>query len=83
MILYFHESKITEPGVYRGSAALRSMQNRHSSMLDLLVRESIQNSSDAARKKDDKVFWVNYTTNNFRCEEFSKFFNEGLSLIHI
>lgn len=79
MILYFHESKITEPGVYRGSAALRSMQNRHSSMLDLLVRESIQNSSDAARKKDDKVFWVNYTTNNFRCEEFSKFFNEGFA----
>ena len=38
-----------------GSSLLRSMQNNHTPALDLLVRESIQNSLDAARSESHPV----------------------------
>ena len=45
------ELKINEgASVFSGSSALQVLQNEHTFILDLLVRESIQNSSDAAIK---------------------------------
>lgn len=40
----------SEKNVTLGSAVLRSLQNEHSPKIDLLIRESIQNSLDAAEK---------------------------------
>ena len=64
------ELTTAEISVFTGKAALKSMQNDHTFLLDLLVRESIQNSSDAALK-DDPVFFV--------CYNFGKFNNKDLS----
>ena len=54
------ELKINEgASVFSGSSALQVLQNEHTFILDLLVRESIQNSSDAAIK-GNPVFQVFY-----------------------
>lgn len=41
----------------RGSSLLRLIQNSHTPVLDLLIRESVQNSLDAAKKHDSPVYY--------------------------
>ena len=43
-----HELTTAQISAFTGKAALKALQNEHTFNLDLLVRESIQNSSDAA-----------------------------------
>lgn len=60
-----------------GSSLLKLMQNNDTPRLDLLVRESIQNSLDAGDKKSEKVR-VDFQTGIFQTESISKYF-EGIS----
>ena len=48
-------------GVSYGSVTLKSLQNDNVPELDLLVREAIQNSSDASLQETDPFFIVNFT----------------------
>ena len=61
--------EIAEPGrmTQTGSSLQRLIQNNNMPVLDLLVRESIQNSLDA-RKRDSKYVEVNYLTGSFKSE---------------
>lgn len=52
-------------GTAYGSAFLKSLQTEKLPELDLLVRESVQNSSDAAIGIDHKNFWIDYTFSEF------------------
>ncbi len=58
--------EIAEPGrmTQTGSSLQRLIQNNNMPVLDLLVRESIQNSLDA-RKRDSKYVEVNFVTGSF------------------
>lgn len=58
--------EIAEPGrmTQTGSSLLKLIQNNNMPVLDLLVRESIQNSLDA-RKQDSKYVDVDYITGSF------------------
>lgn len=62
-----------QKNVIRGSGELRIMQNNYTPVLDLLVRESIQNSLDARQDSVDTVF-VDYLYDTFDvknlCNEF-------------
>ena len=55
----------TNYGVSYGSATLKSLQNDNIPELDLLVRESIQNSSDAAISIPGDSFAVDFNTGTF------------------
>ncbi len=59
--------EIAEPGrmTQTGSSLQRLIQNNNMPVLDLLVRESIQNSLDA-RKRDSKYVEVNFLTGSFK-----------------
>ena len=61
--------EIAEPGrmTQTGSSLQRLIQNNNMPVLDLLVRESIQNSLDA-RKRDSKYVEVNFITGSFESE---------------
>ena len=48
-----------------GSVTLKSLQNDYVPELDLLVREAIQNSSDASLEEAGDSFKVNFTTGYF------------------
>lgn len=48
-----------------GSGALKALQNDHIPEVDLLVRESIQNSSDASLNEPDNFFGVNFNYKQF------------------
>lgn len=48
--------KTMDYGVSYGSGALKALQNDSLPELDLLVREAIQNSSDASRKIKESSF---------------------------
>lgn len=52
-------------GAAYGSAFLKSLQTEKLPELDLLVRESVQNSSDASIGIDHKNFWIDYTFSEF------------------
>lgn len=52
-------------GVSYGSVTLKSLQNENIPELDLLVREAIQNSSDASLKEPGPFFAVDFTTKTF------------------
>ena len=52
-------------GVAYGSVTLKSLQNDNIPELDLLVREAIQNSSDASLKEPGDSFKVNFQTGKF------------------
>lgn len=67
------ELTTAEISVFTGKAALKSMQNEHTFLLDLLVRESIQNSSDAAIK-GDPVFFVFYNIGKYKNKDLSGYF---------
>ena len=70
------ELKINEgASVFTGSSALQVLQNAHTFILDLLVRESIQNSSDAAIK-GASVFQVFYNSGTFVNEELAPYFDK-------
>ena len=64
--------EIAEPGrmTQTGSSLQRLIQNNNMPVLDLLVRESIQNSLDA-RKRDSKYVEVNYITGSFKSESLA------------
>jgi len=53
-----------------GSAILRSLQNRHLPIIDLLVREAIQNSLDAT-KEGKKTTSVDFQTDTFHSEQLA------------
>lgn len=48
-----------------GSGALKALQNDHIPEVDLLVRESIQNSSDASLNEPDNFFCVDFNYGTF------------------
>ena len=49
-----------------GSGALKALQNDHIPEVDLLVRESIQNSSDASLNEPQSSFYVNFNYSKFK-----------------
>ena len=55
----------TDYAVSYGSVTLKSLQNDNIPELDLLVRESIQNSSDAALNMPGQSYNVNFCTGKF------------------
>lgn len=59
-----------------GSDTLKSLQNDNIPELDLLVREAIQNSSDASLKEPGDSFKVNFTTGQFCPSKFNFFISE-------
>lgn len=65
--------EIAEPGrmTQTGSSLRRLIQNNNMPVLDLLVRESIQNSLDA-RKQDSKYVEVDFFTGKFKSEKLGK-----------
>lgn len=63
-------------GVSYGSVTLKSLQNDNVPELDLLVREAIQNSSDASLAQPDPFFAVNFTNGSFRPSEFNAFLSD-------
>ena len=60
-------------GVSYGSVTLKSLQNDYVPLLDLLVREAIQNSSDASLEEAGDRFKVNFTTGYFCPKDFNSF----------
>lgn len=54
-----------------GDAILRSLQNKSLPMVDLMVRESLQNSLDAAMQNSEKVT-VDFSVNNFESESLAE-----------
>ena len=56
-----------------GSVTLKSLQNDYVPELDLLVREAIQNSSDASLEEAGDSFKVNFTTGYFCPKDFNSF----------
>lgn len=59
-----------------GSVTLKSLQNDNIPELDLLVRESIQNSSDAALSLPGQSYTVNFTTGTFKPSAFNSFLTD-------
>jgi hypothetical protein len=66
----------TNYGVSYGSVTLKSLQNDNIPELDLLVRESIQNSSDAALSMPGQSYCVNFTTGSFSPRDFNEFLTD-------
>lgn len=60
-------------GVSYGSTTLKSLQNDYVPELDLLVREAIQNSSDASLQEPDDSFRINFATGFFQPKEFNSY----------
>ena len=58
-------------GVSYGSGALKALQNDNIPELDLLVREAIQNSSDAAINQPEDSCNINFTQGSFSSEAFN------------
>lgn len=63
--------KTMDHGVSYGSGALKALQNDSLPEIDLLVREAIQNSSDASLKVDADRFDVNFTIGTFNPLKFN------------
>lgn len=63
----FLDTKVLEltQSVSYGSVTLKSLQNDNIPELDLLVREAIQNSSDAALQEAEDSFTVKFNTSTF------------------
>lgn len=64
--------KTMDYGVSYGSGALKALQNDNLPVLDLLVREAIQNSSDAAIGVKGKRFDVKFNVRKFCPARFNK-----------
>ena len=69
-----HELTTAQISAFTGKAALKALQNEHTFNLDLLVRESIQNSSDAAID-GVQVVKVYYNTGSFQNDDLSGYFD--------
>ena len=69
-----HELTTAQISAFTGKAALKALQNEHTFNLDLLVRESIQNSSDAAID-GAQVVKVYYNTGSFQNDALSVYFD--------
>lgn len=63
-------------GVSYGSVTLKSLQNENVPELDLLVREAIQNSSDASLTQPGPAFAVNFTAKTFCPAQFNSFLTD-------
>lgn len=64
-------------GVSYGSVTLKSLQNDNIPELDLLVREAIQNSSDASLSLEgNKFFHVAFNTGKFNPSEFNSYISD-------
>lgn len=64
----------TDYAVSYGSVTLKSLQNDNVPELDLLVREAIQNSSDASlNETSSNMYAVNFLTGSFIPEQFNVF----------
>ena len=65
--------EIAEPArmTQTGSSLIRLIQNNNMPVLDLLIRESIQNSLDA-RKEDSKYVEVDFQTGFFNNRSLSR-----------
>lgn len=76
--------EIAEPGrmTQTGSSLLKLIQNNDMPVLDLLVRESIQNSLDA-RKSDVKYVDVNYLTGAFDNHKLSAELEGKIGRAHV
>lgn len=70
----------TDYGVSYGSVTLKSLQNDNVPELDLLVREAIQNSSDASLKEDGRMYMVNFIPGIFNPACFNELL-DGLQTI--
>lgn len=65
-----------------GKFILRSMQdNNEMPLLDLFVRESLQNSLDAGIGTEKKYVNVNYETGTFNIKELNKIFEKSTELL--
>lgn len=71
----FLDTKVLEltQSVSYGSVTLKSLQNDNIPELDLLVREAIQNSSDAALQEADDSFTVKFNTGTFVPARFNTY----------
>lgn len=63
----------TDYGVSYGSVTLRSLQNDNVPELDLLVREAIQNSSDASLREEGNSYSVNFYNGIFKPAAFNSY----------
>lgn len=80
--LLFHQL-FDGPNIAKGSSSLRILGEKMS-QIDFLVREAIQNSSDACyrARKDGKTFvCVDFDTGTFRSAEFNSIFNESIEKV--
>ena len=66
----------TDYGVSYGSVTLKSLQNDNIPEIDLLVREAIQNSSDAALEEDGNSYAVNFQYGAFETKAFNIFLTD-------
>ena len=66
----------TDYGVSYGSVTLKSLQNDNVPELDLLVREAIQNSSDASLTECGKSYAVSFSSGTFVPAEFNLFMTD-------
>ncbi len=66
----------TGRAVSYGSVTLKSLQNDNVPELDLLVREAIQNSSDASLNEEGKSYSVNFTTGIFNPSQYNSFMTD-------
>lgn len=66
----------TDYGVSYGSVTLKSLQNDNVPEIDLLVREAIQNSSDASLEEDGSSYAVNFQYGAFRTRALNSFLTD-------
>ncbi|MDO4648266.1 MAG: hypothetical protein Q4B26_06405 [Eubacteriales bacterium] len=74
--------KTMDHGVSYGSGALKALQNDSLPELDLLVREAIQNSSDASLGQDDERFDVNFNVGVFSPSVFNATMPSLMSILN-
>ena len=74
--------KTMDYGVSYGSGALKALQNDNLPELDLLVREAIQNSSDAALGISAERFDVNFNVGQFKPIEFNAILHSLESILN-
>ena len=68
-------------GVAYGSVTLKSLQNDNIPEIDLLVREAIQNSSDAAIGVDSPFYKVNFQTGFFNPADFNSYMSGAKGIL--
>ncbi|SEA28421.1 hypothetical protein SAMN02745687_02390 [Lachnospiraceae bacterium NK3A20] len=66
----------TDYAVSYGSVTLKSLQNDNVPELDLLVREGIQNSSDASLKESGPSYSVNFLSGKFEPSRFNSYLTD-------